>query len=229
MANAAQRRFAPGAQPGEPARYRAYATLRSSRRQEPHRARSGLDVAELVGTVRDELATPSVSTALAVLAAVAASDAVCCAVLRMRPRGQDHQQAVVMLRGIAPGGSDMARDLERLLAIKDDAHHGLLAISSQRAATALRQARRLLAAAGAARALGKTQLCFAQRASPSSSGAEIRCHCRPAEPDGQPWWAYFPLLSRACPAPVPQDSRGGCNAFHARIRQTRRWRARLVA
>jgi hypothetical protein len=37
----------------------------------------------------------------------------------------------------------MARDLERLLAIKDDAHYGMLHVSSQRAASALRQASRL--------------------------------------------------------------------------------------
>jgi hypothetical protein len=110
-------------------------------------ARSFLDVAALVGTDRDELATSSVSTALAVLAAIAASDAVCCAVLRRRPRGQDHQQAVALLRTVTPDGPDMARDLERLLAIKDDAHYGLLDISTQRATSALRQARRLLAAA----------------------------------------------------------------------------------
>jgi hypothetical protein len=110
-------------------------------------ARSFLDVADLVGTDRDELATPSVSSALAVLSAIAASDAVCCAVLSQRVRGQDHQQSVALLRTVTPDGPDMARDLERLLAIKDDAHYGLLDISSQRATSALRQARRLLAAA----------------------------------------------------------------------------------
>jgi hypothetical protein len=110
-------------------------------------ARSFLDVADLVGTDRDELATPSVSSALAVLSAIAASDAVCCAVLSQRARGQDHQQSVALLRTVTPDGPDMARDVERLLAIKDDAHYGLLDISSQRATSALRQARRLLAAA----------------------------------------------------------------------------------
>lgn len=38
----------------------------------------------------------------------------------------------------------MARDLGRLLSVKDDAHYGLLHVSSQRATAALRQARRLL-------------------------------------------------------------------------------------
>ena len=41
----------------------------------------------------------------------------------------------------------MARDLERLLAIKDDAHYGLLHVTRQRATAALRQARRLVDAA----------------------------------------------------------------------------------
>ena len=71
-------------------------------------ARSFLDVADLVGTDRDELATPSVSSALAVLSAIAASDAVCCAVLSQRARGQDHQQSVALLRTVTPDGPDMA-------------------------------------------------------------------------------------------------------------------------
>lgn len=41
----------------------------------------------------------------------------------------------------------MARDLDRLLSIKDDAHYGLLHVSSQRAVAALRQAHQLVDAA----------------------------------------------------------------------------------
>ncbi|MDR0342011.1 MAG: hypothetical protein LBI49_02660 [Nocardiopsaceae bacterium] len=88
------------------------------------------------------------STALAVLAGIAASDAACCAALRMRARGQDHGQAARLLGEITPDGTEMARDLVRLLAIKDDAHYGLLDVSGQRAATALRQAGRLVTRAG---------------------------------------------------------------------------------
>ncbi|HZN18923.1 MAG TPA: hypothetical protein VFB84_12225 [Micromonosporaceae bacterium] len=40
-----------------------------------------LEVAEMVGAEQDELATPGVAAALAVLAGIAASDAVCCAAL----------------------------------------------------------------------------------------------------------------------------------------------------
>jgi hypothetical protein len=108
-----------------------------------------LEVAEMVGAEQDELATPGTAAALAVLAGIASADAVCCAALGQRSRGQDHRQAISLLAQIAPDGQAMARDLERLLAIKDDAHYGMLHVSSQRAASALRQARRLFDTAAA--------------------------------------------------------------------------------
>lgn len=107
-------------------------------------ARAFLEVAELVGTEQDELATPSVAAALAVLAGIAAADAACCAALGRRSRGQDHRQAVSLLAQVTPHGPAMARDLDRLLAVKDDAHYGLLQVSGPRAVAALRQARRLV-------------------------------------------------------------------------------------
>jgi hypothetical protein len=72
-------------------------------------ARAFLQVAELVGTQKDELATPSVATALAVLAGIAASDAACCAALGQRPRGQDHRQAIQLLERIDSVGPAMAQ------------------------------------------------------------------------------------------------------------------------
>ena len=110
-------------------------------------ARAFLHVAELVGAEPDEMATPGVAAALAVLAGIAASDAACCAVLGQRSRGQDHRQAIELLSQIATIGKDMARDLGRLISIKDDAHYGLLDVSTQRATAALKQACRLVEAA----------------------------------------------------------------------------------
>jgi hypothetical protein len=112
-------------------------------------AQAFLDVAELVGAEQDPLATPGVAAALAVLAGIAASDAVCCDVLGQRSRGQDHREAVALLRQIVPDGPAMANDLERLLTVKDDAHYGMLHISAQRTKAALRQARNLVDAAAA--------------------------------------------------------------------------------
>jgi hypothetical protein len=110
-------------------------------------ARAFLDVAEMIGAEQDELATPGTAAALAVLAGIAASDAACCAALGQRSRGQEHRLAVGLLEQLAPDGPAMAKDLDRLLAVKDDAHYGLLHLSSQRATSALRQARRLVESA----------------------------------------------------------------------------------
>ena len=54
-------------------------------------ARAFLEVADLVGDEHDNVATPGVAAALAVLAGIAASDAACCAVPGERSRGQDHR------------------------------------------------------------------------------------------------------------------------------------------
>jgi hypothetical protein len=101
-------------------------------------ARAFLDVAKLVGDQDD------VAASLAVLAGIAASDAVCCVALGRRPRSQDHRQAIDLLRQIAGVGGAMARDLGRLLAIKDDAHYGVLHVSGQRVTAAIRQAGRVV-------------------------------------------------------------------------------------
>jgi hypothetical protein len=46
-----------------------------------------------------------------------------------------------------PSGEAMARDLDRLLALKDDAQYGVLIVSSERARSSVGWARRLVAAA----------------------------------------------------------------------------------
>lgn len=112
-------------------------------------ARAFLDVADLVGDQEDDLATPNVAASLAALAGIAASDAVCCAALGRRARGQDHRQATDLLGQVVNVGDAMARDLRRLLAIKDDAHYGVLDVSHQRVTAAIRQATRLVETAEA--------------------------------------------------------------------------------
>lgn len=107
-------------------------------------ARAFLAVAEMIGDQDDELATPNVAASLAVLAGIAASDAVCCMALGQRSRGQDHKQAIDLLDQVVDVGLSMARDLARLLAVKDDAHYGVLHISGQRVTSALRRARRIV-------------------------------------------------------------------------------------
>ncbi|WP_051400137.1 hypothetical protein [Haloechinothrix halophila] len=99
--------------------------------------------------VDDEVATPNVAAALAVLAGIAASDAICCASLHERPRGQDHRQAVDLLSSIEPNGKTIGRHLGRLLDIKDGAHYGMTFVTPQRAIASLRQAKHLVEASEA--------------------------------------------------------------------------------
>lgn len=89
-------------------------------------AETFIEVADMViAGGDDDVASPGVAAALAVLAGIAASDAACCAQLKVRPRGQDHMDAVAVLEGVHPLGPEMAKDLRRLLTNKNDAHYGL--------------------------------------------------------------------------------------------------------
>ena len=86
-----------------------------------------VDAADLV----DDGEFSGVAAALAVLAGIAASDAACCARLGEHHRGQDHKPAVALVETVEPGGRMLGKDLKRLLDRKDDAHYGLMAVSSE--------------------------------------------------------------------------------------------------
>jgi hypothetical protein len=82
-------------------------------------------VAQLVLEDTTAVANSGVAAALAILAGIAASDAACCARLRRRARGQAHEEAVALLETVEPGGTEMAKDLKRLLQKKDSASYGV--------------------------------------------------------------------------------------------------------
>ena len=115
------------------------------------RAQSFLTTAELVSDmgVDQQLELPGVAAALAVLAGIAASDAACCQALGVHPRGQDHGQAPALLAAVQPDGPTMARDLRRLLDLKNNAHYGTISISDSEARRAVQRAARLFASARA--------------------------------------------------------------------------------
>lgn len=106
-------------------------------------ARAQLDLAELAGTSTPEERKAAVSCA--VIAGIAAADAACCKALGERSRSQDHRDAVALVHQVAPRGPDAAKQLERLLALKDQAQYGLGDISRQRLLGALRQCQALVA------------------------------------------------------------------------------------
>ena len=111
------------------------------------RSQSLVDAARLVvgdGEFR------GVAAALTVLAGIAASDAACRAVLACRHRGQDHRGAVDLLAGVEPGGKRMAKDLQRLLDRKDNAHYGVIHVAIGEEYKMVEWASRLLTDARAA-------------------------------------------------------------------------------
>jgi hypothetical protein len=98
--------------------------------------------------VRDEGAPGSDHVAIgnAVLAAVAAADAICGTLLGERSRGADHREAVALLRSVRDGGP-LATALDTALGSKDAAHYGIAGIGRDAQVRALRAAEALVAAA----------------------------------------------------------------------------------
>lgn len=110
-------------------------------------ARKFLDTADLILDVDDDLATPSVAAALAVLSGIAASDALCCRSLGRRPRGQDHREATALLAQVEPRGRSLSRALQRLLEVKDGSQYGVVYLTGTRARAAVKNAATLTDAA----------------------------------------------------------------------------------
>lgn len=101
-------------------------------------------VAAHVAAAQPEPAQAAVAAGNAVLAGIAAADAICCLRLGERARGESHQEAVAFLARAVPDGSRLGQTLERLLSIKQLAHYGVDIVSLRRAGDAVRQAGRLL-------------------------------------------------------------------------------------
>jgi hypothetical protein len=112
-------------------------------------ARAQLDLAELA-TADSTPEEKKAAASCAVLAGIAAADAACCKSLGRRSRSQDHHDAVALVRQVAPGGPDAAKQLERLLGVKDQAQYGFEDIAGQKLLSARRQARALVAFAESA-------------------------------------------------------------------------------
>ena len=102
-----------------------------------------LEVADLVlGDDRAEM--PGVAAALAVLAGIAASDAICARRLREIHRGENHRDAADLLRDATPDGGKLAMTFLRLIDIKDEAHYGLIVVAPRKARDAVRWSRQLV-------------------------------------------------------------------------------------
>ncbi len=83
----------------------------------------------------------------AVLAAIAASDAICCLRLGRYHAGEDHRSAAHLLRQVRPDGTELANDLAKVLGAKDQVHYSGDPIPESRMVSILRSAARLVSAA----------------------------------------------------------------------------------
>lgn len=110
------------------------------------KARKFVEVADLL-IEEEEGASISASAAVSVLGAIAASDAICGRRLGRRSKGQDHNDAIQLLKQVEPGGEKLANALARVLAVKNASQYGTKFIDRPRAQGVLRQAHQLLDAA----------------------------------------------------------------------------------
>ncbi|MHB2023616.1 MAG: hypothetical protein ACYCO3_09850 [Mycobacteriales bacterium] len=107
-------------------------------------AEAYLEVADLVLQERSRVEMPGVAAGLAVLAGIAAADAICAQRLGQVHRGEDHRAAGDLLKQATGDGRKLAATFRRLIDIKDEAHYGLTIVSPQRARGAVRAARLLV-------------------------------------------------------------------------------------
>jgi hypothetical protein len=107
-------------------------------------AKAQLQLAELAGPGSPATEIKA-AVSSAVLAGIAASDAACCKALGRTNRTQNHRDAVELLGQVSPGGTDAAKQLERLLSLKDESQYGFTDLTGQKLQQAVRRAKALVA------------------------------------------------------------------------------------
>jgi hypothetical protein len=125
-----------------PARTAACGT--SEARSRLRTAEAYLETADRVLTESDRQEFSNVAAGLAVLAGIAASDAICCIRLSRRHRGDDYRGAAELLEQATPDGKKLATSLIRLLGVKVTGHYGATLVDGRTAGSAARWARRLV-------------------------------------------------------------------------------------
>lgn len=107
-------------------------------------AKAYLEIADLVLDEHDQMEFLNVAAGLAVLAGIAASDAICSRRLGLIHRGDDHRAAAELLRQATPDGDKLAATFLRLIDVKDAAHYGVVVVAAGRARDTVRWAMRLV-------------------------------------------------------------------------------------
>ena len=110
-------------------------------------AHSFIQAADLVDQLGEEAGIPQIGNtiaSLAVLAGIAASDAMCGAILGTRAAGEGHSEAVDLLRSTEPG-KRLAAHLRRLIDAKTEVQYSAAVLTRSRASDLMKAAQRLIA------------------------------------------------------------------------------------
>ena len=111
------------------------------------RAHQYLEVAQVASSDGDDSTHRDAAAALAVLAGIAAADAICGHVLGRYARGQDHGQAVALLSEVRAAKPSGPTALRKLLDAKDGVHYGTTALTPDKARSLLRASETLVSLA----------------------------------------------------------------------------------
>ena len=131
-----------------PSRNRTRTATLGQGRQRAEIAAAYARAADLVLIEDDTEVNLSVVAGLAVLAGIAAADALCVRYSGSYSKDQDHAAAIEALLATGTGASrKWSQTLKRLLDLKDEAHYGFLSVSKTRAKAALSQAKLLVSTA----------------------------------------------------------------------------------
>jgi hypothetical protein len=124
-------------------RSRTQPCTRENAKQRLADARAQMELADLA-TANSGAPERKAAVACACTAAIAASDAACCAALGERSQSENHRDATTLVGQIAPGGDGAAQKLGRLLGLKHEAQYGFGEISAEKLKIAQRNARALI-------------------------------------------------------------------------------------
>lgn len=106
---------------------------------------------EAAETIRDfaddEYEVGDAYVTLCVHAGIAAADVICCIELKEHAQGEDHHQALALLKRVRPGGADLAKSLAPLLGMKTQAGYSHRPVTNDNRKRAQRHAERLVRAA----------------------------------------------------------------------------------
>jgi hypothetical protein len=112
------------------------------------KAQQFYEAAETVrGFADDESDVGDAYVTLCVHAGIAAADSICCMVLGEHAQGDDHVEAVALIKRVRPGGTDLGSALNTLLGFKTRAGYSAEPVNATTCKRARRAAEKLVTAA----------------------------------------------------------------------------------